>query len=474
MKKTHTFSPAVKSSIALLITQLIQRGLQVFTTPILTRLLSTEEYGQVSLFLSWYEILIIFTGICLTGGVFNNGMLDFKNDRDCFTLSLYTLTFVSTCVVGSIVTVFCACVWNFINLPLPLIAYIFILQAFEGALSLWSVKQRFEYKYKALATITIVLAITSTAGGIIGILLVKENVVAANILGTRSVFLIVYFLMLLLLVRNAKGKIRLAYWKYALKFNLPIIPHYLSQHILNHMDRIQIAAYVGESSAGIYYLAYSGSSVVKLFWTAINASLIPWTYEQCEKRQFKRIDSLTRTLVFFYALLCLIIMFLAPEIINILAPKSYYEGIYVIPSVIIGNFFSMLYFIFANIVYYYKKPTYVMIASCSSAVVNVLLNTIFIPRVGYIAAGYTTAVSYLMQVIIDYYAMRKVTSEKIYEMRYIVSISIVVVIIGLILNLIYGYIICRYSLLAIMLAFLIFYIRKSGLGIFAELFAMKR
>lgn len=455
-----SLSPAVKASIVLMLTQLIQKGLQVLTTPILTRLLSTSEYGQVALFLSWYEILSIFTSLCLSGGVFNNGMLDFREDRDVFSLSLYTLTLLSSCVIGLVLTVFCAFVWNFINLPVYIIAYMFILQAFEGALAMWSVRQRFEYRYRALAIVTVALAVISPACGILAIHQFQGHAAVANIIGSRGVFLIVYLAMLAVSVRKAKGKVNPHYWRYALRFNLPIIPHYLSQHILNHMDRIQIAAIVGEASAGIYSLAYSGASVVKLVWTSINASLIPWTYEKCEKGQFKQIDSLTRLLVLGYAIICVMVMFLAPEIIYILAPVSYHEGIYVVPSVIIGVYFSALYFIFANVVYYYKKPKYVMVGSVVSAVANVTLNAIFIPRFGYFAAGYTTMFAYLLQSVIDYWAMRKVSPDKIYDMRYIVGISVGVVVIGLVLNLIYGYRLLRYSLMGILLAYTVFYVER--------------
>ena len=460
MRSAGSLSPAAKASIVLMLTQLIQKGLQVLTTPILTRLLSTTEYGQVSLFLSWYEILLIFTSLCLSGGVFNNGMLDFREDRDVFSLSLYTLTLLASSIIGVAVTAFCAFVYNFINLPIYIIAYMFVLQAFEGTLAMWSVRQRFEYKYKALAIVTVALAVISPICGILAIVKFRDHAMAGNIIGSRGVFLIVYLAMLIVLVRKAKWRIDPRYWRYALKFNLPIIPHYLSQHILNHMDRIQIAAILGEASAGIYSLAYSGASVVKLVWTSINASLIPWTYEKCEKEQFRQIDALTRLLILGYAIICVMVMFLAPEIIHILAPDSYHEGVYVVPSVIIGVYFSALYFIFANVVYYYKKPKFVMVGSVISAIANVVLNAIFIPRFGYYAAGYTTMTAYFLQSAIDYWAMRKVAPDKIYDMRYIVGISASVVAIGLVLNLIYGHLLLRYCLLGLLLVFAVVYLKK--------------
>lgn len=68
MKKINPYiffeklSKPAKASLTLMLTQMIQKGLAVVTEPIFTRLLTTTEYGTVSLFLSWYEILIIFTG----------------------------------------------------------------------------------------------------------------------------------------------------------------------------------------------------------------------------------------------------------------------------------------------------------------------------------------------------------------------------------------------------------------------------
>lgn len=466
-------SPAAKASLVLMMTQMIQKGLSVITAPIYTRLLSTAEYGEVSLFFSWYEIFVIFTGLCLSKGVFNNGMMDYKDDRDSFTLSMYSLTFIATIVIGTVVTIFCTSIYNFLKLPTKLILYMFLLLAFEAALSQWTVRNRFEYKYKATAIVTIVLAIVSPICGILGIYLFPADKVLARIVGARNIFLIAYIVVLIYLIYKAKGRIKTAYWKYALKFNLPLIPHYLSLHILNHMDRIMIASIVNNAAAGIYSVAYNGAAIVKMFWTSINASLIPWTYEKCEKKDYKRLADLTKVLIFGYGLICITFMFLAPEIMKILAPSSYHEGIYVIPSVIAGVFFSSLYYIFANVVYYFKQPKYVMVASVTSAVANIILNALFIPIFGYLAAGYTTMVSYIVQVIIDYWAMKKIVKQDIYDMRFILLMSIGVVVVGIGLSFLYKYTTIRLILFALFLCFSAFYLRKN-MSILKTFFSKKK
>ena len=58
---------------------------------------------------------------------------------------------------------------------------------------------------------------------------------------------------------------------YALMFNLPLVPHYLSQTVLSSVDRIMIRDMVGKSEAGIYNLAYQISLLMTLFNTALSS-----------------------------------------------------------------------------------------------------------------------------------------------------------------------------------------------------------
>lgn len=459
--KIDSMSPAVKASFALMGTQLIQKGLSLITSPIYTRMLTTYEYGEVSLFFSWYEIFVIFTGLCLSKGVFNNGMLEYRDDRERFALSMYSLSVCSSLFVGAIVAVVCKYTYNFIGLPIELILYMFLLLTFEEALAIWNVKNRFEYKYKATSIITIIIAIVSPLCGILGIYLFPSQKVVARIIGAQNVFLTVYIGVLIYLIIKARGKVKVNYWKYALSFNLPLLPHYLSLHILSHMDRIMISSIVSKDAAGIYSIAYSGSAVVMVFWQSINASLIPWTYEKCEKKEFQRLSELTKVLIFGYGLMCIAFMFLAPEIMKVLAPNTYHEGIYVIPSVTAGVFFSSIYYIFANVVYYYKKPKYVMVASVTSAICNMVLNAFFIPKFGYIAAGYTTMASYIIQAVIDYWAMRKIVGQDIYDTRFLTCFGCLIIIMSVALSFIYQYTVLRVIMFCIFASYCVVYLRKN-------------
>lgn len=92
-----------------------------------------------------------------------------------------------------------------------------------------------------------------------------------------------------------------------------------------------------------------------------------------------------------------------------------------------------------------------MYASVISALFNVLLNYILIPKYGYIIAGYTTIFCYLLQAVIDYCAMKVTVGERIYDMRFIGVLSGTMILIALLSNLLYGHTIFRYCIILILI-----------------------
>lgn len=70
-----------------------------------------------------------------------------------------------------------------------------------------------------------------------------------------------------------------------------MIPHYLSNYILNQSDRVMIGRMVGNSQAAYYSVAYTISTVMVLITNAINSSLTPYIYKSIasdEKGKIKK------------------------------------------------------------------------------------------------------------------------------------------------------------------------------------------
>ena len=276
---------AVKASLAFFIMSVIEKSLVFITSPIYTRMLTQSEYGQVSVFLSWQSMLGIVAMFCLSYGVFNNGMMDYEQDRDGYSFSMLILSNVITLVCGIVLFLTYPYIRPVLGIDIPLLSLMFFIFFTQPAFNFWMSRQRFEYKYKVMSVIVIASAILSSVSAIVLIRYWPGHGVYARLFGGFSIFIIVYCFFYVYIAFKAKWRLNINYWKGALLFNLPLIPHYLSGHILNNSNRIIIASLVGNTAAAKYSLAYTIGLAVTIVWSSINSSLIPYTYEKCRNMQ---------------------------------------------------------------------------------------------------------------------------------------------------------------------------------------------
>lgn len=460
-----SLSKTVKASIWFLICGFLQRGISVITTPIFTRLLTTEEYGIYSVFSSWLEILTIFVTLKLGAGVLMQGLVKRDKNRETFSSSLLGLATTTTFIWFIIYLIFNEYFNKLFGLSTLLMICMFIMMISTVAYNFWSANQRVEFEYKNLIIVSILVSILKPLIGIIAIILFPVYKAESRIVSLALIELFSYFWMYIKLMKSGKVFYCKENWKYALNFNIPLIPHYLSQTILNHSDRIMINTLVNVSSAGIYSLAYNISSIMSLFNTSLNNTLNPWIYKKIKENKIKQIGKVSYFLLIVIAVLNLMFIAAAPEIVSIFAPSSYHEAIWVIPPVSMAVYFKFTYCLFADFEFYYEKTRWVMIASLSGAILNILLNYIFIPKYGYIAAAYTTLVCYIVYSIMHYIFMKisckkYANNEQPYELRYLLSISIIFLLFGFVLMIFYKLIYLRYCFFAICLILIVLYRNK--------------
>ena len=74
ISKYRSMHPAAKAAIWFTICSFMQKAMNIVTIPIFTRLMSTEQYGQFTVYRSWLEILTVLTTLRLNYSVFNKGM----------------------------------------------------------------------------------------------------------------------------------------------------------------------------------------------------------------------------------------------------------------------------------------------------------------------------------------------------------------------------------------------------------------
>ena len=467
IRKIKAMPKGAKASIAFFLASLITRGIAYLVTPVYTRILTPQEYGQTSLFLTWLEIFGIISMFCLSAGVFNNGMLDYKDKRDEYSFSMLILSNLITIGVMLIVLAIYPWIKGFIGIDLPLIILMFMIFIFQPAYNFWTARQRYELEYKKMTVVTILSAILSPTVAVICILTTKTNRLYARLFGAEFVLITIYLIFYIILAKKGRFRVNTKYWKAALLFNLPLIPHYLSSYLLGNSNKLLITYIIGNVANAFYSIAYSVASMGLIVWWAVNASLVPYTYESCKEKKYENVNKIAMPVLTMFAGVCVFVIMLAPEVVAIMATPDYMEAIYVIPPIVGGVFFQVQYYLYANVVYFYKKPKYVMIASISAVIINIVLGYICISKFGYLAAGYVTLGCYLLQATIDYLAMRHIVKEKIYNMKYVGLLSLIVIFIALTSNMLYTHAIIRYLVIGAILV-VAFIFRKRIISMFKK------
>lgn len=453
LDKYRNMSIPAKAGLWFTISAFMQRAVAFLSTPIFTRLLTTEQYGVVSVFNTWEQLIAILCTFNLFYGGFNNGMRDYKDRRDEYVSAIQGLITVIT-VVWLIVYGVGISFWSELLEMRPHLVLLMFLQIVTGAaLSLWAARERFEFKYKALMVITVTNTFLGAVVPIIAILLSPpENGAEARIISHAVSVACVCGCVYIYNLKKGRTFFSKELWKAAFLFNLPLLPHYLSTMILNHSDRIMIGKMVGASEAGIYSVAYSAAMILNILSTSINHSFAPWIYGEIDKRDYSRIAKVGNAMFSGMALILMMLIAFAPECILIFAGTKYTEAVKIIPSVTASLYFIFMYQIFANVEFYYKRNKFIAYASMSGAVLNLILNYFGIKRFGYIAAGYTTLLCYIVFGLSHFFFMRRICNEelngiRLFDAKSIFGIATGLILFSIIMVFVYPYPVIRYIIL---------------------------
>ena len=342
--------------------------------------------------------------------------------------------------------------WNeVIGLPTPIMFFMLIELFVAPAALFWSGRQRFEYHYKKMVFITLLKSALNPLLGLLFVFTWNSHHEMARIVGIAIAEVCISGPILVYQFRKGKAFFDKEFWKYALSFNIPLLPHYLSGTILNQGDKIMIQKMVGRSEVAIYSIAHNVGMLVQIFINAINNALTPWMYERLNKKDFKAIRENITYILLGLTIAIVVLMFFAPEIVLLFGSEKYEDAVYVVPPIAASAYFIFLFNVFAIPQMYFEDKRFMSIASMSAAALNLILNFIFIQIYGYYAAGYTTLICNIIYSLGHFYFSKRVCAKhlsgiNLFEARKIVFISIFLVVCSVVFNFLYKLTILRYSL----------------------------
>lgn len=465
-------SKPTKASLWFIISNVLIKGISFFTLPIFTRLLTTGEYGILSVYSSWVSTISIITTLTIWGGVFNVGMVKFEDKCKKMMSAFQGLAIFITGIVFLISLIFLEKVSFLLGISNLLVICMYIEILTQIPFNIWATEQRYKFEYKKLILVTVIMSIINP---IIGIIAVNNSTykVEARIISNLLINFIIGFVLFIYIQLRGKSFFDSFFWKFGFKFNIVLVPHYLSTQILNQSDRLMINSICGESDAGIYSVAYNFALLLSLVTNGVNSSLTPYIYQNLKNENNRNLPNNITRVVLLISVMALGLICLVPDMFLLMLPDSYYPALKVIPPVTVGAYFLFLYPLFGAIEFYFEETKYVTIASTIGAIINVILNYIFIKKFGFIAAAYTTLFCYMCFCIFHYIFMKKILkrnkiTNNIYDIKKITIISLALVVISFIMLFLYDYMIIRWGVIIFILLTIVL-LRKKIIDLFKEL-----
>lgn len=406
MNKTRE-KQLVKNTIIISIGKICTQFISFFLLPLYTIKLSTTEFGIIDLLNNYIALLIPIFFFQMDQGVFRF-LIDARNKeiekKNIISTSIITITFQA-----------------FFFVILYLLLSVFIKN---------------NYKYFLLTNLiaamysSVLLQICRGIGDnktySIGCLISGVSAVILNVifivllnLGANGVLLATFISNILCIVyvfikekiyqqlsfNNYINKTRRDIWKYS----IPLVPNQLSWWVVNVSDRTIIKLFINTAANGIYAAANKISTICITFFNFFNmtwAESASMHIKDGDSDQFfSKIFNISLSL---FGSLCVGIIAILPFAFKIIIPGSEYSSAYFqIPILIISTIFNIIVSLLGSIYVALKKSNEIAKTSIFAAIINILINLIFIRHIGLYAASISTVIAYLLMAIYRFIDIKK-------------------------------------------------------------------
>ena len=380
----------ISASAITVVSSVLSKAIVFLQVAVLTRLTTTEEYGQFSLFLSYVGIATLIIGGSVSSS-FGIAKRDFGRAYESYISTTLGFSYLLVSVALLLYCFFCPShsklFWFFV-----------IFHSFNlNILTNYDVKNSFDFAYKKAAIVSLSSALLGFIACTVAVIVSDGNnkgsaAIVGIILSTTAVSLFCQ----LRLFQTGKKLYEKKYWEYAIRNSFILIPHNLSLVILNQIDRIMIGELLSKTFVAIYAAVYSLSVVISILWTAIKKVWATWAYEKLKRRDIDKVREVNTLLLLSMLIFIFNYCFITPEIIRVFLPKDYWEGTTIMAPILFGYFFSFLFSIFVNIEYFNGRKNLIVYGTVLSALVNIVSNYYLLPIYGYKISAYTTLLSYFI------------------------------------------------------------------------------
>ena len=386
-------------------TSLLIKLLGLITFPILTRILTQEQYGVMGLVSVTMFLMVAIAKAGLSEGItrFYKVYSHTPEQRTVFTSTLAVRGFILSMLITILYLSFFPSVYEFLKID-------------KKYLSCFMIMAIHLFLFPLNAIISNILKVTGRT-----LLLNAISLVGRIVAISLSLFLILY------VIRNLYGyfvgmvigviliTIFLLYWFFThysirlnkvsseltwrlIKFGAPLLFYELSFLLLTYIDRYMLIIYHGEAVLGIYSVGYNlAMYIADVIHYSLLYSIVPIYVDIYESQGKQKTEEFLRKCMHYLLIaiipICVGYFAVSRNLLIILASKKYLIASTFSPIILLGSLFLLLNNILNAGLYLRKKSIKMLLIMLSAACINIVMNLFLLPRYGIMGATIATLVS---------------------------------------------------------------------------------
>lgn len=410
-----------KNTLIIMLGKICTQFISFLLIPFYTYFLSTKEYGQVDLIITYIGLFVPVITIQLEMSMFRF-LIDCRDNNKKKT-GVFTNIFSVVLVLIVIFSIIYLIVSLIFKFPYKMSLYTCIIATILSNLFLQSARGLGNnIKYSAGCIIAGVSNIVFNLIFILGFKMQGNGVLVATALSNLfcTFYLFISNKLYTLVDFNEINKNSV---KKYLKYSSPLVPNSIMWWIINASDRTIITIFIGATANGIFAVSHKFATIVASLYNIFNLS---WTessslhINEDDKDEFFS-DTLKKVLFFSSAVCCCMISVL-PLCFNIIISHNYHEAYIYIPPLVIGSFFNIIISFVGGIYIALKKTEAVAKTSFWSGIINIAINLLFVKIIGVWASAISIILAFLIMCIYRMVDVQKYVKLKIGWKSYVVII----------------------------------------------------
>ena len=432
-----------RASMGYLGASLIGKAIGLLTTPFFTRLVSEEEYGVLTLYMTILGAISVICSAFSTGGAIYRGFSRFEGKTSDFLRSALVPSLGFSLLICTLFFAF----WDYIGISrmffLPLLLQIMC----DSIISISMARARYKYRYFEVMVVGI---LSSAIPAILSILILGRY---GSSFGVR-IYLLLFISMIIALfqlfrILRTPGKVERKMIKYMLSSGIPLLPHTLSVALSGQADKLFVTRIMGASSLAKYSVVHSLGIALQFVVTSLGSALGPWIIRRLDKREKERICPVVTMLFALFSALSLGLCSVAPETMRLLAPEKYLEALPALFPIAISTPISLVSYVTTVSLVHSGHGKYTAVISGMNLALCVILNYTLISAFGYFGAGLALLLSQLLSALLGYMFLRRAGLSDIIAPIKIGGYLGFTILVGLATNLLYGQAALRLVLIVI-------------------------